>query len=832
MSQDHQKTVDELIEYASVSRDSSQNEAETRHKIIDTVLQEVLSWPKNRLKVEEYIKPGFADYVLTKPNGDDLFFIEAKRSGVYFELPRPHTIDEKWAHIQIKKLLTDKNIKDAMAQVRDYCMNTGCEYAAITNGHEWILFKTFESGKRWDSLNAFVIRNLQFFRDEYTKALNSLSYISVSERSSLAQLLTSSPPKDRQIFYPKEGIKAYSHSINSNRLGSLLRPIVNHFFGVIGDGETEFMNRCYVSERDYSHAVDGMRTLIHDALTPYFQDFGVQQLDDTGKGGAIGGRLTKNIKKARGGEVLTLFGGKGAGKSTFIKRLLHHTPPKWLKDHATIAIVDLLNTPEDQSLIRNTIWDGLVNGLDTDLILQADRSELLTELFADRFEVAKRQDLSGLSSDTEAYNTKLNKLVSDWKADKKYCAERLTEYWNNKDRGVIVVIDNTDQFPGSLQDYCFTSAQEIAQHLNCVTLISMREERFHNSKIHGVLDAFQNAGFHISSPKPAAVFTKRIKYTVALLRNRKRRSEITDSTDENLISDACKYLEIIAAGLVGQASPLNTFLTACGHGDIRLSLDLFRSFLLSGYTNVEEMLSAGEWTFQTHQVIKPVMIPNRYFYDERLSDIPNIYQLRDKRHSSHFTSMRILRKLRKGVVGHSASFVDVAELSSYFAETFNMVSDLEANLDVLLKHGFIEANNRIDEFTDEVDQVRITSYGRYMYEELAYYFTYIDLVCVDCGVRDEVTNNYLTEAAKDEYKLFQKNKRTDRVKVRLKRVEQFLNYLASEEDSEIERYGLEFPSNEKFTYRALNDFKVEKKRITTSAVRQEKKRKLPRRPRK
>src|SRR6202051_784019 len=33
-------------------------------------------------------------------------------------------------------------------------------------------------------------------------------------------------------------------------------------------------------------------------------------------------------------------------------------------------------------------------------------------------------------------------------------------------------------------------------------------------RVHGLLDAFQNSGFHISSPKPAAVFAKRLQYTI------------------------------------------------------------------------------------------------------------------------------------------------------------------------------------------------------------------------------------------------------------------------------------------------------------------------------
>ena len=86
-----------LIIQESASRD--RNEAETRHKIIDFVLHDYLSWPKNRVAVEEYINPGYADYILKKENGDDLLFIEAKKEGVFFELPIPYSSTENSAYI-------------------------------------------------------------------------------------------------------------------------------------------------------------------------------------------------------------------------------------------------------------------------------------------------------------------------------------------------------------------------------------------------------------------------------------------------------------------------------------------------------------------------------------------------------------------------------------------------------------------------------------------------------------------------------------------------------------------------------------------------------------
>lgn len=802
------------------NNDRISNEAETRHKVIDFIIHDFLSWPKNRVSVEEHVQPGYADYVLKKSNDDAILVIEAKKEGVFFELPVAYSNSETSCFISIKKLVTDQNINAAITQVRSYCFELGCEYACITNGHEWIFFKTFEKGKKWDSLQAFVVRNLQFFLKEYTRAINQFSFIAVTENTSLLTLLTSAPPKDRSIYFPKEKISSYAHPITSNRLATRLRPIAKRYLGVIADGDRGFMDNCYVSQREYQGTFDGMRSLIKDSLSPYLEEYGVQQLEDTGKGGQLGGRIAKNLKNKRASDVLVLFGGKGAGKSTFIKRLLHHNPPRWLKDRAVVAIVDLLNVPEDIEVVRKFIWNSLVTSFDTSSLMNSDRQTLLTEIFSDRFEIAQKQNLAGLGRDTEAYNVTLNGLVSKWKEDKVYCAQRLVEHWAKQGKGVIVVVDNTDQYSPEIQDFCFTSAQEIAKQLNCMALISMREERFFNSKIHGVLDAFQKSGFHISSPKPSEVFKKRLDYIVDLIKGIKQSNNGVTLSDDKFKTDCINYLNILSREFSNDTSPLNSFLTACAHGDIRLSLDLFSSFLLSGYTNVDEMIGNGHWTFKIHQVIKPVMVPTRYFYDENLSDIPNIFQIRSTRHGSHFTSLRILRKISKGVDISSPAYFSVAELRAYFAETFRMVEDFENNLDILLKHGFVEANNRIDFFSPSVDAIKITNYGLYAYQDLAFYFTYLDLICTDCGIFDLQTSNFLAEAAKKEYSYFTKHEKVERIKVRLDRVEHFLKYLYDEENLERETYSLGMPKEEMFSFRAMQDFAKEKVEILRSATKQ------------
>jgi hypothetical protein len=232
------------------------------------------------------------------------------------------------------------------------------------------------------------------------------------------------------------------------------------------------------------------------------------------------------------------------------------------------------------------------------------------------------------------------------------------------------------------------------------------------------------------------------------------------------------------------------------------------------------MLAAGEWNFQIHQVIKPVMIPTRYFYDELLSDIPNIYQLRYNRHSSHFTALRVLRKLARQFEGAAVSYMSISEMKAYFVETFNMLDDFTKNVDILLKHGFIEADNRLDCYSDSVDSLKITGYGLYMFNSLAHLFTYIDLICTDCGLYDESVSNYLVEAAKSEYALFIRSERVERVKTRLERVQQFISYLECEERRERELYGLGFPDEESFTFKCRTTFDVDRARVLASAEKQ------------
>ncbi len=770
-------------------RNGNLNEADTRHQIIDEVLHGVLSWPKALTGVESYIDPGYSDYYLARPDESLLLIIEAKKEGAFFELPDAEPSNFESRRVMVKTLMTDPVIEKAITQVHTYCVNRGCPFAAITNGHTWIFFRTFLSNQDWRNLNAFVVPSLKYFCERFSEATNSLGYKAIAENGSLISLLGNRSIEHREAFYPKDGINAYETSIYQNRYAQQLRPVMERYFQQLDERDSEFMKMCYVTDASDSTAFKSARARLLDAITPYFQQYPIRQIDGTEDGGSFSSRLQKSIREGRGTDVVVLFGGKGVGKSTFLRRLLFYKVPQVLKKHSIASIIDLINAPDIKEQLYAHIWNQLLSDLDKSGLLLQDRPALL-ELFSDKFELAQKQDLYGLAEGSESYNVQLNKLVQVWLNDNKYCAKKLAEYWARQHRRIIIVIDNTDQFSSQSQDFCFEVAHEISKELGCLSIISMREERFYASNIKGTLDAFHNSGFHISAPMPNEVFRRRLQYVTKRLSTASGRLDLLgEYTPDETAERILKLFRIFCNEFSQSRSHLASFLTACAHGNIRIALQMFQEFVLSRYTNVTEMTSVEDfWTIIIHQVLKPIMIPYRFFYDESESKVPNIYQVRARTNGSHFTALRILKRLAIGDPTNRP-YIAVPTLATEFSQKFNMKEDMELNLDILLRYRLVEANNKIDEYTPQVDNVRITNYGTYLLTEMSRFFTYIELISTDCAIYDQQTANSLIALSNQEFMLWEagledRTRRVRRVEKRLQKAEIFLNYLKSEEQRE------------------------------------------------
>ena len=108
--------------------------------------------------------------------------------------------------LRLKTLVTEENIRKAINQARGYAIERGCQFAAVTNGHQWIFFKTFAPQLDWLELNAFVVPNLHYFRST-TAALRVLSYDAIVDQLTFPRIVGGA--SHQRAAFPYEG----THSI-------------------------------------------------------------------------------------------------------------------------------------------------------------------------------------------------------------------------------------------------------------------------------------------------------------------------------------------------------------------------------------------------------------------------------------------------------------------------------------------------------------------------------------------------------------------------------------------------------------------------------------------
>ena len=796
------------------------NEATTRSRIIDTVLYDILSIPKNAIIAEEHINEvGYTDYTLLDQNNNRVLIIEAKKEGMPFTLPsNMNKKNKNSALIKVKTLLTDPNIKDTITQVRQYCLINGVEHGAITNGNVWIFFSVFS--QNFENLNAFVIYDLKFFSENFTESYNLFNYNSLTKERSLYKKLNKKNAQSKQTYSIKENISSFNVPVDFNEFAQYLEKPIRYYFSDFKIDDLDFLENCYVEE----HVENTKRTLsslLVDNATPYLENNGVINHTRENLSKKLSKKVSNFIDYSNNKHIVVIYGDRGCGKSTFIKKLLHSDIPKNIQDKLSVIHLDLLEyAPTEDGLkeLKEKIWKNVLDAIDVKN-LRKNFSDIQNILFKDEF-IEYREQISSLFAETsENFSLKIEAKIKESLQDYRELAIRLAKYLREVERKeIILVLDNTDQFSSTIQDYSFQILSEIFSAIKSLSIITIREERFFRSKKIGVLDAYETVQYHIASPKADKVFIQRLDYIMNLMEDENFFHELTDNRNlnENVTNDNFKkYLNVFKHDF-HKKSNLYNFLVSCAQKDMRKALDLFRALVTSGYMNITEMLSTDGniYTLQIHQVLKPLMTPQKYFYQEKSSLIPNIFQLRNLENGSHFTSIRILKYLHN----YMNSYTSLSVMKSEFFTVFNMEEDFIENITLLIENKLIEADIKVDEYIPEIENITITPYGEYFISLLIHFFSYLDLICSDCEVYDEQTANSITKSAEEEFKLFSKQKKGFRLIHRISKTNAFLKYLIMQEKEEKEAYNLD----EK--YLVVNDiilkYQADIKKVRHSASRQ------------
>lgn len=773
------------------------SEADTRVKIIDRILKEVLGWTEGVIERENPVHKGYIDYVLAPKGGRGLVVVEAKREGVSFDVAIQRNVIRYKLNGSIK---TNKDLYAAIEQAQYYCVDKGIRFAVVTNGYAWIVFRALREDIPWREGVAIVFSSAGIIKDRFTEFWNLLSPGAVST-GALETALASSQPVTRKLFRVLDRLYNPDQLLLRNRLHVQLSPIVNRIFGDIADNdEVEILQRCYVHSRTLRVIDENLQMVITDAA-PRFA--ALEGAEETTPGPFDAGPFGEAIKRSTAdseGSVFLLLGGIGAGKSTFLKRFFKFVGRPFMEKAGCWFYVPFLHAPDISSLERyvyQTILDQLRRRYAHERLETRDS---LIKAYAEEIQVLNETIFNAEQLSEVEYQRRLSAYLEEWVRDLPGYVRALLRTLRQRGRAVVICVDNVDQLSPDYQNRIFLFSQRLAGELSSITIVALREETFYSATIQRTFTAYTNRKFHIASPSFRTLIGQRLKYAREVLTFPERKASLILRTgtalDKNQIND---FLAIIQDSLFKYNRNIARFIECTSSGNMREALDMFAGFLYSGSTDVDKMLGiyskAGEYFVAFHEFAKAVILGDRRFYRESSSKVMNVFDCGPERNSSHFTALRILNFLLDHHGANSPEgrgFVGVEHVLAVFLDVLDNEEDFFRTADRLLRRSLIEVDTRATDTIRQANHIRLTPAGWYYVTFLSKSFSYLDLMLQDTPINDEETVEELVDLVKRVDQIVDSDQtKREKLELRFGRVNIFLKYLEREETAERALYRLD-----------------------------------------
>lgn len=755
------------------------SEEDTRANILDRVIHEVLGWPRDCVHREVYVNPGYLDYSLSV--GKPIIVVEAKRSGTSFVFP--YTKKALKTFKISGSLCTDKEIKSAVEQTQRYCSEKGIRFGITTNGYSFIVFRAIMEGMAWRDGNAIAFTSPKEVQGRFTDFWNLLSYSSVSD-GNLDEAFRPSAAETREYHRPVQMILEADAPYARNPLNVALRPYVEKFFGdIASQDDIKILEHCYVHSRPIQIIDENLKLAITDYL-PAFASGATQLKTGPGfEGGEVEEHVRRALKKSYLRDmVVLLMGGIGSGKSTFLKRFFKVVVPDLVGDDgpAIEIYVDFLGAPDSEEELQDFFWRRVASIL-KERVPSILKRVALEEIFDGQLSMLREV----YSGSTERLAQKIEDELYRLASNNQELSEASLQYCVARGRLPVIVFDNVDQLGLDAQIEIFSCAQRLAQRKYCMSILVLREESYCAAQMQKHLTAYTIRPYHLSSPNFRKLIRIRIDFASNAAKYEQKKNLLTDAGyDKQQVID---FFRLLRDSIFQQSRNIVRLVESVSFGNARIALDLLNAFITSGATNMSKILEKfnlyGGYTVPFHEFAKSVILGDYRYYKESRSFIMNVFNVSDKRHSSHFTTLRILNylALTHGSSRDKEGFASLQDLLTNIVDIFDNEQDCLVNIYrlIALRRQLIELDTRRTDTLEGASSIRITSAGLYYLKFFVNSFSYLDLVWHDTPFNDRGVAVVLHRQIQ-----------TTDMNKRFIRVESFLDYLNTEEMVELGKYGL------------------------------------------
>jgi hypothetical protein len=656
----------EILDQLQTVRLHEANEAETRLKVINHVIFDLLGWTYSDVKVEERVsedgKTTWADYILR--TGMTAIVVEAKKIGAAFdEVPSDR-------RVRIDRRLLSGELGEAIIQARDYARKLSIPFAAVTNGDAWVIFPATRIDQiPFNESSAIIFRDsastLTVDLEDFNSIISRTAVIGGSlENELLGRVENQIAERRLNRFFTS----SFSQ-ISRHNLFSLIEDAISTSFNDdIVSKDADLLEKCYfqtperirfdgrikmhISRRESVLGKSPLRALSEDRTE-------IQSL------------VASAARRARPVALLVL-GTVGSGKTTFLehtrsvgaRELLLKTPsqpyPHWISiDFKTFV-------KGEKPYIY--IFRALLDYINAESFL-SDYERCIKYAYKNEIEALFKGPLY-LMSDNEAERKRqiTAHLMKDYNELVPY-VEKILRYASSN-AAIFVVIDNIDQVEDErLQTEIFSEAMAASHKLNTSLICAMREATYVSHRNTPKFDAFDFDPITIDPPQVHAVLAKRFFIASQLLEG-KGADFVAENGATIQISSLSKVIDLVQASVLG--TEIGGLIDVLATSDIRLALRMTREFLQSGWTASGKAWriyqSTGRYIMPRHEALRAIMLGNQSVYSEQYSVIGNPFDSRISRTEAQMLRLYVLSAVVTFASERSFRYIEGVEIQRCLRE--------------------------------------------------------------------------------------------------------------------------------------------------------------------
>jgi hypothetical protein len=748
MNEIYEKSKENLIKHIEWYKNKDRNEATTRLQLIDTLLFDCLGWDKkNDLTLENPDNDNYADYTLFSSNNIRYLIIEAKKEGIYFELP----IGFEGLECKIKTLYDgNKEIENAIKQAMKYCQERGVPLGAVSNGHQIVCFiASRDDGISPYDGKAVVFDSLNRMLSEFHKFWDYLSKPGINNRKLndhlLGLRLKSLPSRLSASIDNYPGFK------NRNILQTDLQMVGELVIQDVTDNkeiETEFIKECYSLSGAISQYLLLSREILQNRYAALFdnknEEIPALIHATTKKGIKINSEI---LADSFSNKPILILGDVGVGKTIFIKNLMKVEGVDLFKN-SIYLYVDL----GSQGALTHELKFFILREIERQLSENYEINVEDRNLVRGVYNLDLKSFSEGINKDLKEINPQkylekeidfLEKKINNKEEHLKYT---INHFSRGRKKQIIFILDNADQRDEKTQQEVFLIAQEFATHWPATVFVSIRPETFFKSKKSGTLSAYHTKAFLISPPRVDDVIYKRLEFAYKIANGEIQLSNLNSGIFLKL--EKLKIFLKVLINSLYQNQELLEFIDNICTGNIRKALQLIIIFIGSGHINTKKILDIVEtekkdYIVPLHEFFRAIVYENNEYYspEARVTPIVNILNIINPDPKEHFILMIIIDYTNKlHGVPSKKGFIESKILYSHLQDIGYLPNQIELFLNIAIDKNLLESEKKKE---SEIlpNLIRVTSLGVYHLEKFLRYFSYIDAISVDIPVLDEDYRN-------------------------------------------------------------------------------------------